>query len=89
MGHLKQTFAAHHSLSLQSTLYEMGKAVLEACGEVSEIRITMPNKHHFVVDLKPFGLENPNEVFYASDRPYGLIGGTVKREGSADAPEAW
>src|SRR5256885_4492069 len=89
VGQLKQTFAAHHSLSLQSTLYEMGKAVLEARGEVSEIRITMPNKHHFVVDLKPFGLENPNEVFYAADRPYGLIAGTVKREGSSDSPEAW
>ena len=86
---LKQTFAAHHSLSLQQTLYEMGKAVLEACDEIDEIRLSMPNKHHFTVDLKPFGLDNPNEVFYAADRPYGLIEGMLKREGAPDQPEAW
>jgi len=86
---LKQTFAAHHSLSLQQTLYEMGKAVLVACEEIVEIRLSMPNKHHFTVDLKPFGLENPQEVFYAADRPYGLIEGTVRRDGVPDAPEAW
>lgn len=86
---LKETFAAHHSLSLQQTLYAMGKAVLEAHDGIAEIRLSMPNKHHFVVDLKPFGLENPNEVFYASDKPYGLIEGTVKREGVPEHPEAW
>jgi urate oxidase len=63
--------------------------VLEALDEVVEIRLSMPNKHHFVVDLKPFGIENPNEVFYAADRPYGLIEGTVRRDGVPDAPEAW
>ena len=86
---LKDTFAAHHSLSLQQTLYAMGKAVLESHDEIAEIRLAMPNKHHFVVDLKPFGLENPNEVFYASDKPYGLIEGTVKRAGAPETPEAW
>ncbi|HEV1992542.1 MAG TPA: urate oxidase, partial [Candidatus Dormibacteraeota bacterium] len=67
-----ETFATKHSLSLQQTLYAMGEAVLEARPEIGEIRFSMPNKHHFVVDLKPFGLENDNEVFYAADRPYGL-----------------
>jgi urate oxidase len=86
---LTKTFADHHSLSLQQTLYEMGKAVLEAHEEVAEVRLSMPNKHHFVVDLSPFDIANENEVFYASDRPYGLIEGTVKREGAPDAPEAW
>ncbi len=89
VARLKQTFGQQDSLSLQSTLYEMGKAVLEACPEVVEIRLTMPNKHHFVVDLKPFGLDNPNEVFYAADRPYGLIEGTVRREGMPEHHEAW
>jgi urate oxidase len=42
-----------------------------------------------VVDLKPFGLNNENEVFYASDRPYGLIEGTVTRDDSAPADAAW
>ncbi len=86
---LLDTFASKHSLSLQQTLYAMGEAVLEARPEVAEVRISMPNKHHFVVDLSPFGMENENEVFYAADRPYGLIEGNVTRD---DAPEpgfAW
>ena len=89
LGALTKTFAGHYSLSLQQTLYEMGKAVLEAHEEVAEVRLAMPNKHHFVVDLSPFGIDNKNEVFYAADRPYGLIEGTVARD---DAPEpglAW
>lgn len=81
---LLETFAVKHSLSLQQTLYAMGEAVLEARPEVAEVRMSMPNKHHFAVDLSPFGLTNENEVFYAADRPYGLIEGTVTRD---DAPE--
>ena len=86
---LLDTFASKHSLSLQQTLYAMGQAVLEARREIAEVRLSMPNKHHFVVDLSPFGVDNENEVFYAADRPYGLIEGTVMRD---DAPEpglAW
>ena len=58
----------------------MGAKVLEAHGEIDEIKFSMPNKHHFLVDLSPFGLDNPNEVFFAADRPYGLIEATVQRE---------
>jgi urate oxidase len=86
---LLETFATKHSLSLQQTLYAMGRAVLEARTEVAEIRLTMPNKHHFVVDLSPFGLSNDNEVFHAADRPYGLIEGTVLREEAEDPGPAW
>src|SRR4051812_4365773 len=81
---LLDAFATHHSLSLQQTLYTMGEAVLNACPPVHEIRLSLPNQHHFVVDLSPFGLENPNEVFHADDRPYGLIEAAVVRD---DAPE--
>ena len=52
--------------------------------EIGEVRFSLPNKHHFVVDLSPYGLENPNEVFHADDRPYGLIEGTIRRD---DAPD--
>ncbi|CAL9357257.1 Uricase [Actinosynnema sp. ALI-1.44] len=88
-GVLLRTFAAKHSLSLQQTLYAMGEAVLEERPEVAEVRLSMPNKHHFVVDLSPFGLENDNEVFYAADRPYGLIEGTVLRDDAEDPGQAW
>jgi urate oxidase len=76
---LLEKFATVHSLALQQTLWEMGRGVLEAHPEITEISLQAPNKHHFAVDLSPFGLENPNEVFYAADRPYGLIEATVTR----------
>lgn len=86
---LLETFADKHSLSLQQTLYAMGKAVLEQREEVAEVRLSLPNKHHFLVDLSPFGLKNDNEVFYAADRPYGLIEGVVLRDDAEDAGLAW
>ena len=86
---LIDTFASKHSLSLQQTLYAMGAAALEAHDEVTEVRIVMPNMHHFVVDLSPFGVANENEVFYAADRPYGLIEGTITRDDAREASIAW
>jgi urate oxidase len=86
---LLETFARVHSLALQQTLYAMGEAVLEAHAEVAEIRFSAPNKHHFVYDLAPFGLENRNEVFHADDRPYGLIEAQVMRDDSPPAGTAW
>lgn len=85
---LLEAFAVTHSLALQQTLFQMGRSVLEQHPEIAEIRFSMPNKHHFLVDLAPFGLENPNEVFFAADRPYGLIEATVEREG-AEPHSAW
>jgi urate oxidase len=87
--HLLEAFADTHSLSLQQTLHAMGQRVLANRGELVEVRLVLPNKHHFLVDLEPFGLDNPGEVYFAADRPYGLIEGTVLRD---DAPEpglAW
>lgn len=89
-GALLAAFAGTHSLSLQQTLYAMGRQVLTAyADEICEVRLSLPNKHHFAVDLTPFGLDNPNEVFYAADRPYGLIEGTVLDDAAAPAEEAW
>ncbi|WP_350279656.1 factor-independent urate hydroxylase [Kribbella sp. HUAS MG21] len=82
-------FANIHSLALQQTLYGMGSAVLEQHPEVAEIKFSAPNKHHFLVDLSPFGVENPGEVFIAADRPYGLIEATVTRDDASDAGSAW
>jgi urate oxidase len=76
---LLQTFAGHQSLSAQQTLYAMGAAALEACDDIDRITLTMPNKHRLLVDLQPFGLENANEVFLATDEPHGTITGTLQR----------
>src|SRR5690606_36054920 len=88
-----EAFATTHSFAPQQALFAIGnavlQAVLEAVPEIAEIKFSMPNKHHFLVDLAPFGLDNPNEVFYAADRPYGLIEATVQREGVPAEPRAW
>jgi urate oxidase len=86
---LVSRFGSLHSLALQQTLWEMGRSVLGARGDVAELRMSAPNKHHYLVDLAPFGLENPGEVFVAGDRPYGLIEVTVGRDDVEPAPEAW
>lgn len=86
---LLEGFTENYSTALQQTLFDMGKKVLLAHPEIDEIKFSMPNKHHFVVDLSPFGLDNPNEVFFAADRPYGLIEATVLRENASDAGNAW
>ncbi len=82
-------FARTHSLALQQTIHAMATAALDDCGDIVEIRIQCPNKHHFLVDLTPFELDNPGEVFFAADRPYGLISATVTRAGAAAEPRAW
>src|SRR5581483_2877106 len=72
-------FAKNYSPSVQTTLYEMGAAALEACAEISKIHLAMPNKHCLLIDLKPFGIENRNELFVPTDEPHGQIEATVAR----------
>lgn len=86
---LVETFAGLHSLALQQTLYAMGRAALEACPHLAEVRLSAPNKHHFLYDLARFGIENNGEVFHADDRPYGLIQAAVLHDDAADAGPAW
>lgn len=82
-------FAQTHSYALQQTMFQMGQAVLETHPEIAEIKMSLPNKHHFLVDLDAFGQDNPNEVFFAADRPYGLIEATITREGSENSHPIW
>ncbi|MGP4111203.1 factor-independent urate hydroxylase [Streptomyces sp. 4N509B] len=84
-GHLLDAFAATYSYSLQQTLFRMGSGLLEHRPEIEEVRLALPNKHHLLVDLTPFGMSNegPDGAVYAApDRPYGLIEATVLREGA-------
>ena len=76
---LLETFATHKSLGVQHTLHAMGNAVLAAIPGIEEITLTMPNRHRLLVNLQPFGRENASAVFVATDEPYGLISGTVRR----------
>jgi urate oxidase len=76
---LQETFANHDSRSVQHTLFALGEAVLRGYQEIDRIRLTAPNLHHLPVDLQPFGVENPNEIFVATSEPHGLIEATVER----------
>jgi urate oxidase len=86
---LCEAFVDTYSRSLQQTLYAMGERLLAHRPEIVEVRLSLPNKHHLIVDLSPFGLDNPNEVFHADDRPYGLIEGTVLRDDGPPPGLAW
>jgi urate oxidase len=76
---LKTTFASHQSLSVQHTLFEMGQQALRSVAEIEEIYLAMPNKHCLLVDLSPFGLDNPNQVFVPVDEPSGFIEARIAR----------
>lgn len=86
---MTRAFVHTYSHSLQQTLFAMGSQVLSDLPEVAEIRLALPNKHHYLVDLSPFDLTNDNEVFIAGDRPYGLIEGTVTRDDVPPAITEW
>ena len=86
---LLSAFSETYSYSLQQTLYAIGERIIEAVPEVCEVRLVLPNKHHYLVDLAPFGLPNDNEVYYPGDRPYGLIEGTVLADDAPDPGPAW
>lgn len=73
-------FVETYSLALQQTLYAMGERILTQRPELCDVTLRLPNKHHFIVDLTPFGLDNPDQVYFAADRPYGLIEGVVRRD---------
>jgi urate oxidase len=76
---LLTTFAAHKSLSVQQTLYDMAEAVLKQFTSVAEIHVVLPNKHCLLVDLSKFGMDNPNQIFQPIDEPSGYIEACVSR----------
>lgn len=75
---LEKEFAGHESMSVQHTLFDMGKAALAAAPEIARIHFSMPNLHHLLADLSPFGLDNPNHIFVPIDEPHGTIEATVE-----------
>ena len=74
-----KVFATRYSPSVQTTLFDMAQAALEAVPQIDRVRLTMPNKHCLLVNLAPFGLENANEIFVPTDEPHGQIEATVER----------
>jgi urate oxidase len=86
---LVTAFSGTYSYSLQQTLFSIGERIITEVPAICEVRLRLPNKHHFLVDLQPFGMTNDNEVYYAADRPYGLIEGQVLADDASEHPLAW
>jgi urate oxidase len=74
-----EVMADHHSVSVQASIWIVGKAILERHPEVAEISMSLPNLHHWTVDLSPFGIENDREVYISTTEPHGLIEATIRR----------
>jgi urate oxidase len=74
-----KVFAEHDSLSVQHTLYDIGKAMLAAVPEMARVKLTMPNLHCNLVDLSHFGQDNPNQIFLPIDEPHGYIEAVIER----------
>lgn len=76
---LMESFAEHFSRSVQESIWIMGTAMMDAEPSIDWVRMELPNLHHWTVDLAPFGLGNPGEVFVSTTEPHGLIDATVRR----------
>jgi len=76
---LRQSLADHFSPSVQASIWIMGTAMMDAEPSIEWVRMVLPNLHHWKVDLAPFGLDNPGEVFVSTTEPHGLIDATVRR----------
>jgi urate oxidase len=82
-GTLLEVFADHDSASVQASIWIIAGAMLERHEEVEEVRMVLPNLHHWTVDLSPFGLQNDRAVYVATTEPHGLIEATVRRDRGA------
>jgi urate oxidase len=76
---LLEVFAAHESASVQHSIWLVGRAIIDRHAEVAEVTLTLPNLHHWLADLSPFGQPNDREIFIATTEPHGLIQATVRR----------
>ena len=74
-----EAFADHDSASVQASIWIVGRAVLDRHPEVAEISMSLPNLHHWTVDLSPFGIANDREVYVSTTEPHGLIEATIRR----------
>ena len=75
---LVASFAGHFSESVQQTIWIVANAMLEADPGIDDVSMAMPNLHHWIVDLTPFG-QRSGDIFVATEQPYGLIEATVRR----------
>ena len=64
---LLEVFADHDSPSVQTSIWLMARAILERHEEVAEVRMALPNLHHWLADLSPFGLDERQRDLHRHD----------------------
>src|SRR5690348_825406 len=74
------TFATHDSRSIQHMLYALGHAVLDNFEAIREIQLSLREENFRLADLKPFGVENENEVFAWSGDAHAVAEATLRRD---------
>ena len=85
---LVDMFAEHHSDSVQHTLHDIGKFILDRVPVITKIHMTLPNIHCLPVDLTRFGEENKNEIFMPIDDPHGYIQCSIVRPSAKESPRS-
>jgi urate oxidase len=78
-GTLLDVFSEHHSVSVQASIWIIGRAIVERHPEVDEVTMTLPNLHHWTADIERFGVPNDRQVYVSTTEPHGLIQATVRR----------
>ncbi|XP_052757898.1 uricase [Galleria mellonella] len=73
-----------YSPSVQHTLYQAEKCVLEKVAEISWIKMTMPNKHYLNIDVSKFPAnitkgDPRHHIYQPIDKPAGLIYAQLRR----------
>ncbi|KAJ8440732.1 hypothetical protein Cgig2_005463 [Carnegiea gigantea] len=72
-----------YSPSVQSTLYQMAKAVLNGFHDISSIHLKMPNLHFLPVNLpnpqNPSVVKFADDVYLPTDEPHGSIEASLSR----------
>ncbi|XVF82720.1 hypothetical protein PTKIN_Ptkin16aG0071800 [Pterospermum kingtungense] len=72
-----------YSASVQSTLFQMAKAVLNRFADISSVQLKMPNLHFLPVNLssKDNGniVQSKDDVYLPTDEPHGSIEASLSR----------
>lgn len=76
-------FATTYSKSVQATMWEIGRLVIDSIPTVSHLSLELPNLHNWYYDLARFGLDNDvksrTQIFTPTDEPRGVIRCTISR----------
>eukprot|EP00850_Spirogloea_muscicola_P014939 SM000111S18762 [mRNA] locus=s111:27990:29699:+ [translate_table: standard] len=68
-----------YSASVQATLNDMARAVLDDVPEVASVCLNMPNIHFLPCNLPAIGVPFENDVYIATSEPHGTIEARLAR----------